>query len=186
MIDSPGQPTAADVPPQPPATAVSTPAETEPAALHPPSEPPQPTLVEPVVIQQEGGGQIQFPPAAAQLHGALSLENIATRDAIVGWASSADRAVWRFHLTRPGPFHLRLEYASAAAETIGSYEVRVGDQSRVREVRSGEGSSDPVADAFPLAFSRGGDYELEIVPQRVEGTDLFTLYSVELSPVRAP
>jgi hypothetical protein len=127
----------------------------EPAAPQP--EPPP--LAGPVVIGQEGNGDVNFPLTVAELGGELIRVEEGEQTLLQGWQDEDSVARWHFNLVRPAVFQVQMVYK--ASRSSGNWELRVGENTKTRELQSGEEGASYI-DEFTWKVRRGGQQVLEL------------------------
>jgi hypothetical protein len=142
--------------------------------VQPPAEPP------PIVLMQEGSGEVTFSPPTATLAGSVELDVVGAEEVLTHWTDD-DRAQWHFRLVNPGAFQAELTYALTAEE--GEALLVVDEQPRPITLRSTGSLEQFHSDAVTLVIPNGGEHTLEFRPgKRAEGAGL-VLKTVRLIPV---
>lgn len=117
----------------------------------------RPSLDEPLVILQEGSGDLSFPASIAELSEGLQRREEAGEALIEGWQADTTTARWRFKIIRPAVFQVRLVYVAQAAEGA-AWQLAVDDDTKTRDVESSPAPGEVVTDEFFWRVPRGGEH----------------------------
>jgi hypothetical protein len=142
--------------------------------------PEPPAVAGPVVIDQEGNGDVNFPLSVAELSGALLRLDEAGENHIQGWQSQDDVARWHFKLVRPAVFQVQLVYKSSRSS--GDWEFRVGEGTKSRALQAGEEGASYI-DEFIWKVPRGGQQVLELSVNNLPDGPLIALESLRFKKV---
>ena len=147
------------------------------------AEPPPPKPKdEPVLIEQEGSGQINFPASLAQIHGdSPQVEVLGDDILITNWTSADDWLSWRFHLARPGIFRVYIQYRAAPDADGGHFELHLDDETKTGDVRASEGDKFNTENLF-LAVKRSGAHTVMLKPTAKPGAEFMILKSIRFEP----
>jgi len=132
-------------------------------------------------VVQSANGTIRLNAATASIFGSTLI--FEPQFGNLGyWHSSDDRAVWTFHVDRPGGFTLSLEWACPESSAGNSYQIRIGDET-ARGVVGPTGSYANYRSFFVEELSLpAGNHRLEVRSVKpIEGA-LFDLRAVVLTP----
>jgi hypothetical protein len=143
-------------------------------------QPEPPPLAGPVVIGQEGSGDVNFPLSVAELSGELVRVDEAGETHIHGWQSEDGIARWHFKLVRPAVFQVRMVYK--ASRSSGNWEFRVGENTKTRELQASEEGASYI-DEFIWKVPRGGQQVLELSVNNLPDGPLIALESLRFKKV---
>jgi len=148
--------------------------------LPPPETPPPP---EPIVVLQEGSGEVTLSPSTAVLYGQLQLQTIGSEEVLAEWASPEDRAAWRFRVVKPGFFQAELTYATSDGAEDAELELAIGERVTPCRLRDSGGLDQFHSDRFTLVVPKSGEHTLELRPRRHPAGAWLILKTVRLLPV---
>lgn len=146
-------------------------------------------------LQQQPGGKITLPAYLAEIHGSTAKPD--TRGVMEHWTSKDDWVEWKFQLSQPGTFDVRLITSEQKYGSGWEGGQRVGLSvagKTLDTVLKNDGKLDNPANPYwPYVISKagsvtvdkGGEYDLSLKPQSFESTKYgLTLVSVELTPAK--
>jgi hypothetical protein len=176
-----------------PKRAVVTKPPVEDPELRPEDDPPpvvvEPLPPDPVVINQEASGAINFPASVATLHGDnLQLQIRGSEGVIEGWTSQENWLSWEFKVVSlpANPFFKVLITYTAEADAVGGrYSVAVDDDKEVSgTIPSMLKPNEFHTDELIVAVSRTGRHRLTLRAKEKPGAELMQLKSISLEPVK--
>ncbi|HZN34149.1 MAG TPA: hypothetical protein VFB80_10030, partial [Pirellulaceae bacterium] len=155
-----------------------------------PVEPPRPVVTEPappqpIIVLQEGSGEVVLSAATATLAGAVELQVVGTEEVLAHWTTPEDRAVWHFRLVKPGPFYAELTCATSAEAEGFELELVVDDRATAHLLGPSGGFDQFRTDKVPLVIASGGEHTLTLRLAKAPPADWLVLKSVRLVPVSA-
>ena len=147
-------------------------------------------------LQQQPGGRITLPAYLADLHG--STAKLDTRGVVEHWTSKDEWIEWKFLVSQPGTFDVRLitseqKYGSGWE---GGHRVAISAAGKTLDaVVKNDGKLDNpgnpywpyvISKAGTLTLDKAGECQLSIKPQSIESPKGYglTLVSVELVPAK--
>jgi putative heme-binding domain-containing protein len=136
----------------------------------------------PEVVRQGTNGAIRLKATSASIYGdTLTFE---PENANLGyWQSANDRALWTFHVDRPGTYTVTLEWACADDSAGNTYQIRVGNSVARHEVSRTGPNWATYQSIFVAEFKLpAGEHRLDIRPEGAIHGALFDLRSVTLTP----
>jgi len=155
-----------------------------PKVVQPPEDvdPPQPEVT---VIQQQNDGQVVFPAAEAEIHGAaVRLEDRGGKKVIANWTLSRDWLSWEFNLKQRGIFRAEVTYATPAAAG-GRYNLAVETAVKSVNVRStGSETNFVTENVGHLTIRNSGRHTLTMKVLDKPGEQLMILQSIRLVPAQ--
>ncbi|MFT5522344.1 MAG: hypothetical protein ACI9G1_003571 [Pirellulaceae bacterium] len=136
-------------------------------------------------IMQEANGHVVLPVSVVKLEGkSIQLVREGDEDVINQWTSAEDNAQWDFQLVKPGFFRVEIQYG-ATGDAVGSeFAVEVGDKKANFEVLDSGAFTLYKSDYRVIAITRSGVHTLTVRPQKLNGSQLMVLKSIELVPVQ--
>ena len=149
----------------------------------PPPKPETPPPSEPIIVLQEGSGEVTLSPSTAVLAGQVQLQTIGAEEVLAEWATPEDRATWRFRLVQPGFFQAELTYATSEAADEAELDLAIGERVTTCRLRNSGGLAQFHRDVFTLVVNRGGEHTLELRPRRHPAGAWLILKTVRLIPV---
>ena len=116
-----------------------------------------------------------------ELHGkSLRFGPGKTRDAYVeNWAKPDDFISWPVRLDQAASYQVTLLYDADKASDGGTYSLKLGQQTLQGSVRLGTEVSAPLG----RVQLTPGNFEIRVVPARIQGSELMRLRSLVLTPV---
>ncbi len=172
-------------------------AESEPPVEVPdePSEPVPPVVEEPlppdpVVINQEESGAINFQASVATLHGDnLQLKLRGSESVIEGWTSEQDWLSWEFKVVSlpANPFFkVLITYAADEDAVGGRYGVAIDGEKEVSgTIPANRKPNEFHTDELIVSISRTGRHRLSLRAKEKPGEELMVVKSISLQPVKA-
>lgn len=139
----------------------------------------------PVVLLQEGSGQVVFSPATAIRGGSVELEIAGTEEVLTSWTTANDSVEWHFKLVKPGFFQAEIVYATIPSAENATLELTIGERTTACELRSSGGLDQFITDAFTVFISASGEQTLVVRPADPPEGEWLVLKSVRLMPVGA-
>jgi hypothetical protein len=114
-----------------------------------------------------------------ELHGkSLRFGPGKARDAYIeNWSKENEFIGWSVRLNEPAEFEVALEYDAPAGSAGASFKVKLGQQTLAGVVRS-EGNS-----TFGRIRLEAGQFEIQVVPEKIQGAELMRLRSLRLSAI---
>lgn len=149
------------------------------------SSEPAPVKSRPVIIRQEGNGELQFTPATARLFGTVEFKSLGTESVIRNWTTSEDALEWDFHVVKPDVFRLEITYAAAAEWEGAKYRVTISGEAKEFVVRSSGGADRFHTDVFHFPVRRNGAHVLRINATMQPGAEVMVLKGLRLIPAKA-
>jgi alpha-L-fucosidase len=145
-------------------------------------------------LQQQPGGKVTLPAYLAELH--ASKAKLDTRGVVEQWTSKDDWAEWKFLVSQPGSFEVRLitseqKYGSGWE---GGQHVAVSVAGKTLDtVLKNDGKLDNPGNPYwpyviskvgTVAVDKAGEFQLSLKPEAIESAKGFglTLVSVEMVP----
>jgi hypothetical protein len=102
------------------------------------------------------------------------------RDAYVdNWTNVNQSIAWPVRLNTPASFEVSIVYDAEAASAGGSYTVKAGTQTLTGKVQQGQNLTAPLG-RIRLAPGR---FDIQVVPEKIQGTELMRPRAVVLKPV---
>ena len=147
-----------------------------------PQPPPDPPPPKPIVLLQEGSGEVVFSPATAKLRGAVELRVDGTGELLANWTTAEDAAEWRFKLVKPGFFEAEVVYATAAEPAGAGLELVIGERTTTVALRNTGGANRFVMDKETLFVSSTAEQTLVVHPLRQPDENWLLVRSVRLIP----
>lgn len=160
-----------------------------------PAPPKQPNSLEPnhsdpspLMIQQDGDGQLNFPAESALVDGpTIRITQEDGHSLLADWESKEDTAVWEFEvarLPRQGAFRVALRYAADEDSDGIRFTLTIGERSLKRSVKSTGGLDQFAEEEIGyLAISRNGHHTLAMTAVEKPRDELMVLESIRLIPV---
>jgi hypothetical protein len=147
-------------------------------------EPAQPKS-RPVVVRQEGNGELQFSPATARLTGNVEFHSQGTESILRNWNRTDDVIEWDFQVVKPDVFRLEVTYAAAAEWEGAKYQINISGEAKEFIVRSSGGADRFHTDIYHFPIRRNGDHKLRIVATMQPGAEVMIMKGVRLIPAKA-
>jgi len=101
------------------------------------------------------------------------------------WRKLEEWVGWQVRLNIAGEFEVALKYTTASKESIGSYEVSVGEQKLPATVQPTANENESRTVSLGRVTLAPGKYEIAVRPVDIKGNELMRLFYVSLSPVQA-
>ena len=136
----------------------------------------------PLMLKQEGTGEVIFSPATATTSGGVELRTTTSGDLLVNWTSEEATAEWPFRLVVPGSFRLEMTYAVASGAAGAELEAVIGNQTRRCQLRSSGSLDRFITGAFEIQVPAAGEHILVLRPATRPAGDWLALQSVRLIP----
>lgn len=181
MMSSPGTP---------PEVAANDEAPTEPETPMPAEEesPAEETLPkkrpEPVLLNQEGNGEVNFTPITAELTGGIELISRGTDSVLGNWTSPSDSITWQFRLRRGDVFRLEITYAAPPEWEGTRYVVALDDEVKEHTTRTSGSLDKTVTDEFFMPITKPGEHRLSLQMVQKPGEQAMVLHRVRLAPTK--
>jgi hypothetical protein len=147
----------------------------------PPRLPPK-AAPTPIIVLQEGSGEVLLTPATAAPQGPVELAVSGTEEVLIDWHAEDAAAEWRFRLVKPGFFHAEVTYATREPRADAELELIVGEKSSRISLRFSGGPDQFIADQRPIVVPKSGENTLRIRPVNPQHSDWLLLKSVRLVP----
>ena len=139
-----------------------------------------PTVNEPVVVMQEGTGNVVLRPVLAILSG-VELDQSGEEDVLAHWGADGE-AWWRFRIIKPAIFRVVVRYAAEDAWAGAQVELSLGDQKKTVTVRASGGTDQFHEDEYFLAANSSGQHDFRVRAVGLAGEGLMVLKSIQLEP----
>lgn len=136
----------------------------------------------PLVLKQEGTGEVNFSAATATTSGGIELRTSTSGDRLINWTNPDASAEWPFHLVVPGSFRLEINYAVASGAGGAELEAAIGNQTRRCQLRSSGGLDRFISDTFEIPVPAAGEHKLLLRPATRPAGDWLAIQSVRLIP----
>ena len=137
---------------------------------------------QPLMLKQEGTGEVIFSPATATTSGGVELRTTTSGDVLVNWTSDDASAEWPFRLVVPGSFRLEMTYAVASGAGGAELEAAIGSQTRRCQLRSSGSLDRFLTDTFEIQVPAAGEHKFVLRPATRPAGDWLALQSVRLIP----
>ena len=139
-------------------------------------------VAKPIVLFQEGSGEVNFSPAVAERSGSVELQTIDLDETLVNWSDADSAARWHFRLVTPGFFKAEVTYATSAEANGGQLELTVGDKSATCNLRSTGDPNRFVTDTCTIAIPTSGEHSL-VARSAGPQSKWFVLKAIRFIPV---
>ena len=136
----------------------------------------------PLLLKQEGTGEVNLSPATATTSGGVELRTTSSGDLLVNWANDDAAAEWPFRLVVPGSFRLEMTYAVASGAGGAELEAAIGNQTRRCQLRSSGSLDRFIKDTFEIQVPAAGEHKLVLRSATQPAGDWLALQSVRLIP----
>lgn len=104
-----------------------------------------------------------------------------TRDAYVdNWSKAGEFMAWSVRLNQPVEFEVSVVYDAPTESAGGRYVVRLGSETLTGTVEKGE----QVSVVLGQVQLKPGAFEIQVVPEKINGSELMRLRSVLLRPIK--
>jgi hypothetical protein len=160
------------------------PSESEMVEPEPAEEPPLSAV--PVVLLQEGSGEVNLSPATATLSGNPKLRTVGGDQLLTGWTSPEDTARWRFRLIIPGAYRVVFTYAAAESALGAGLNVTLDEDQAGCDLRPTGALDRFDAASLSVLIPESGEHTLSIKPKHKSDQDWLHLKGVQLVPVNPP
>jgi hypothetical protein len=124
----------------------------------------------------------------AELHGTELKygDGKAPRAYVYNWTDKSQSLGWKVRLNQKATFDVAVRYTTGAPSDGGTYVVQVGDQKINATVDPSAKERDIRVSQIGRMTVLPGEYDLQIKPEEIEGSELMRIFEVVLTPVDSP
>ena len=148
----------------------------------PAPEPPSQPQSKPIVLMQEGSGEVVFSSPTAALTGAVELKVAGTEEVLTNWSTAEDAAEWHFKVVKPGFFQAEIVYATVPEATGAGLELVVDERVTKVDLRASGGLDHFITDTETVLVSSTAEQTLTIRPLGQPAGHWLILRSVRFIP----
>jgi hypothetical protein len=150
-------------------------------------DPPVPLVpATPIVLLQEGSGEVNLSPATATLSGNAKLRSARGEQVLANWFSTEDSAEWRFRLIIPGPYRVVFTYAATESVLGAGLEVTLDEDRAGCDLRPTGSLNRFDAASLSVLIPESGEHTLSIRPKHASQDEWLHIKGVQLVPVNPP
>lgn len=110
----------------------------------------------------------------------------APRAYVYNWTDKSQSLGWKVRLNQKTKFDVAVRYTTGAPADGGTYVVQVGDQKINAKVDPSAKERDIRVSQIGRMTVLPGEYDLQVKPEKIEGSELMRIFEMVLSPVDSP